>query len=100
MLQRESSDSMKPTNPPTPALATASTALLAAVLMLGGCERQPATTRSEQAAPTATAAGIADPAQWPRAASRGLMDAETEAFNGRASFSLHDALPIHRKSVV
>ena len=76
---------MKPTNPPMSALPNRSIALLAAALfvvtpLLGGCERQPATTQDEAAAPKAAAAGIADPALWPKAASRGLKNAETEAF--------------------
>ena len=71
---------MKPTNPPTFALPTSSIALLAAALMLGGCERQPAATQDEKAAPKAAAAGVADPSLWPKTESRGLEDAETEAF--------------------
>jgi beta-glucosidase len=76
---------MKPTTPLTSALPTRPVALLAAALlaafsMLSACERQPATTQNEAAKPEAAVAGVADPALWPKAASPGFKDAETEAF--------------------
>lgn len=53
---------------------------IAAVLVLGACDK-PAGVQDE-AGKKASAPGVATPASWPKSASRGLKNPETEAFVG------------------
>jgi len=52
---------------------------IATALVLCACSQQP-TPPQEKTEPKTGTAGVANPALWPKSASRGLKDAETEAF--------------------
>lgn len=55
-------------------------AIFAAALLLSACDRPAPQDDVGKTAAAAPAAGVADPALWPKSASQGLKDAQTEAF--------------------